>query len=162
MRRIYEPRWVFGVQRDLAGRRPNLVQVLSISADLGAGTAVAAVPEGLAAELSNLDLDLDLDLGLSSGGSPAHAAGSAAGGAAGTTAGTAAGTIDGSTPGRGLELLKAGACGNKLLKLITGEADVAVFNLKTSLWCASCPAAIAMPMPTREATACIAATSTKY
>eukprot|EP01051_Picozoa_sp_SAG22_P009567 SAG22_NODE_805_length_7096_cov_28.481206_7_plen_343_part_00 len=34
----------------------------------------------------------------------------------------------------GGELLVAGGCGNKILQLLTGEADVTLFNLGTSLW----------------------------
>lgn len=34
----------------------------------------------------------------------------------------------------GGEILVAGGCGNKILRLLTGEADVTLFNLGTSLW----------------------------
>ncbi|KAJ9448525.1 3prime(2prime) [Diplonema papillatum] len=38
--------------------------------------------------------------------------------------------------------LPVGACGNKVLKLLTGEADVALFNLGTCLWDTCAPRAL--------------------
>ena len=34
----------------------------------------------------------------------------------------------------GGDILVAGGCGNKVLRLLTGDADVTLFNLGTSLW----------------------------
>jgi len=36
--------------------------------------------------------------------------------------------------GKSVNFVVAGACGNKILKLLTGEADLALLNLKTSRW----------------------------
>ena len=48
------------------------------------------------------------------------------------------------------QVLEAGGCGNKVLQLLLGRANVALMNLKTSLWDTCATEAPPLPLPYPE------------